>query len=85
MKPQSEAELLREKRKQIWQLQKKLAAKRGVLERRKEECVRIQDQMHARKVQIEDIKTRIRSQSKKKTRLSDSYSRHRQEYEKRLA
>ena len=40
--------------------------------------------MHDRKVQIEDIKSRIRRQINKQSRIQDSYSKHKQNYEKML-
>ena len=40
--------------------------------------------MHDRKVQIEDIKSRIRRQNNKQSRIQDSYSKHKQNYEKML-
>ena len=42
-----------------------IAEKRITLEEKLAECTQMQGQMHERKVQIEDIRARIRGQNKK--------------------
>ena len=50
MKPYSEAEILRDMRKEIKDLQTLIAEKRILLEKKLEECNKMQEQMHDRKV-----------------------------------
>ena len=84
MKPYSEAEILRDMRKEIKDLQTLIAEKRILLDEKLEECTKMQEQMHERKVQIEEIRQRIREQGKKQSRISDSYKKHKENYEKLL-
>ena len=56
MKPQSDSELLREKRSQIKDLETNIPAKYALLEIRKMNLEKQQKQLHDRKIQIENVK-----------------------------
>lgn len=69
-------------RREIKDLQTLIAEKRIILEEKLAECTKMQGQMHERKVQIEDIRARIRGQNKKQSRITDSFYKSKQTFDK---